>query len=358
MKIGLFIPCLQKYDAMGNDVVSMYNILKELDYDVEIFALAFDETIDAKISHVEESKELLNDKNALVIYHHGVYTPFYNDLIESKCKKVFRYHNITYAELFDGYDDNAVVMCRDGREQMKGTVHKFDYFLSCSEFNNNELINDFNVDKSKTFILSPFHRVEDWINIQDDLELKKELYRGCNVNILNVGRLSPNKNHQLLIKGFANYNKLYNNDSVLHIVGKIGPEVYYNEIMNLINAYGISENIIMYTGGISEEKLKTLYENCDLFVMTSKHEGFCVPLVESMYFGLPIVSSAETALKDTVGENGILLNDLKELDLSDTINEVLKYKNEISEIAGNGYDRFSYKYLEDVFITFINKINV
>lgn len=357
MKIGLFIPSFRKYDAMGNDVYSMYKILVSMKHHVIIYAIDYDENIDANIAHVNESSDLLNDKAAIAIYHHGVYTDFYKEIVSAKCKTIFRYHNITSPELFYGYDDVAVEMCKKGRAQMKNTVQGFDQYLSCSHFNNNELIQNFDVDKNKTSILPPFHHVEAWDSIDEDLGLKKYLSTGGVVHILTVGRLSPNKNHQLLIKSFAEYKAKYNHNSILHIVGKLGPEKYYKEIRELIFEYKLEKDIVLYIDGISEEKLKTLYSYCDVFLMTSLHEGFCVPVVEAMYFSLPIISSFKTALKDTVGKNGIVVDNLNPVDFSCAIKIVLDNKEMMSLISNEGYQRYSATSCHKRFIELFSKIS-
>jgi glycosyltransferase involved in cell wall biosynthesis len=40
----------------------------------------------------------------------------------------------------------------------------------------------------------------------------------------------------------------------------------------------------------------------------SEHEGFCVPIVESMMFDVPVVAYNTTAVGDTMGGSGILLD--------------------------------------------------
>jgi glycosyltransferase involved in cell wall biosynthesis len=356
MKIGLFIPSFQKYDAMGNDVFEMYKILCEMNDDVIIFANDFDTSIIANIQYVKQADEFLKDQNNILIYHHGVYVDFFDKLANAQCRKIFRYHNITYPSLFEGYDDNAVSMCDKGRKQMFGTVKKFDFFLSCSEFNNIELIEDFDIDAKRTSVLAPFHNVENWNKIEEDDNLKKILSINNTINILNVGRLSPNKNHQLLIKSFADYNKYYNNNSILHIVGKKGPETYYNEIIDCIKIYDLENSVKLYIDGISESKLKTLYKYSDLFVMTSLHEGFCVPIVESMYFKLPIISSSSTALQYTVNSNGIVLDDLKPINFSVAIKIVIEHKISMKNISEKGYNRFTYRTNKLNFINFMENI--
>jgi glycosyltransferase involved in cell wall biosynthesis len=356
MKIGLFIPSLHKYDAMGNDVLMMYKILKNEGYSVVVFANDYDSLIDANIQNISKSKPFLNNSNNILIYHHGIYTDFFNDIANSKCYKIFRYHNITYPELFKGYDENTVKICTFGREQMKNNVNKFDYFLSCSEFNNNELINDFNIQKEKTEILPPFHRVEEWKNIQENELLQEKLENSKIINMLNVGRLSPNKNHIFLIKSFSDFTKYYKKDAYLHIVGKIGPMKYYEEILQCIKDENMEDRVKLYTDGIPESDLKTLYKYSDIFLMTSLHEGFCVPIVESMYFGLPIISLDNTALSDTIGKNGILLKNKNVEEFSSAIYVVNQYKKNLSQLSQNGYDRMSYEKIKEIFLKFIQKV--
>ena len=354
MKIGLFIPSFFKYDAMGNDVFMMYKILKELQYDVRIFAQSYDDSIEAKILPVNKSKNFLNDKNNIAIYHHGVYTDFFDNIANAECRKIFRYHNVTYPELFEGYDNHAVDICRKGREQLYGDIKKFDYFLSCSKFNNDELINNYGIDSDKTFILPPFHKVEEWKDIKEDLNFKKIYIDENKINILTVGRLSPNKNHKIMIRAFADYVQNYNTEAVFHIVGKIGPRKYYDEIISLINELHMTNNIHLYSDGIEESKLKTLYKNVDIGLIASKHEGFCVPIVEFMYFGIPIVSSSFTALKDTVGKYGILIDNDDYIEFSVALKYAEKYKNFLGKISEQGFERFRYKKMKEDFINYIN----
>ena len=58
---------------------------------------------------------------------------------------------------------------------------------------------------------------------------------------------------------------------------------------------------------ISFEELLAYYQACDVFVCMSEHEGFCVPLIESMYFDLPIVAHASSAIPETLAGSGVLL---------------------------------------------------
>jgi L-malate glycosyltransferase len=60
---------------------------------------------------------------------------------------------------------------------------------------------------------------------------------------------------------------------------------------------------------VSEAELEAYLQVADVFVCASEHEGFCVPLAEAMGHGLPIVAYGVTAVPETVGGAGLLLDD-------------------------------------------------
>ena len=60
-----------------------------------------------------------------------------------------------------------------------------------------------------------------------------------------------------------------------------------------------------FTGQLPEEELLSYYGLADLFITMSEHEGFCLPLVESMIYDLPIVAYDSTAISGTLGGAGM-----------------------------------------------------
>ncbi len=73
---------------------------------------------------------------------------------------------------------------------------------------------------------------------------------------------------------------------------------------------------ITFTGYVDDAKMVGRYRSADVFVCMSEHEGFCVPLVEAMFFDIPIVAKALTAVPETLGNAGLLLD--PEADAFDT----------------------------------------
>ncbi|MBW4421984.1 MAG: glycosyltransferase family 4 protein [Myxacorys californica WJT36-NPBG1] len=108
--------------------------------------------------------------------------------------------------------------------------------------------------------------------------------------ILCVGQHRKNKNIDLLIKAYAllrNTGRL-NEATRLIIVGSSGPET--DTLVHLIQELSL-ENSVLLLSAIDDNELCWLYQNCQLFVIASALEGFCIPLVEALYFSCKVVCS-------------------------------------------------------------------
>ena len=76
---------------------------------------------------------------------------------------------------------------------------------------------------------------------------------------------------------------------------------YLEDLNALATELGIADKVV-FTGPVSGAQMKSLYVSADVFLCTSEHEGFCVPLLEAMYFRLPIVAWGITAVPETMGD--------------------------------------------------------
>ncbi len=103
-------------------------------------------------------------------------------------------------------------------------------------------------------------------------------------NIVSVGRLFPQKNHELLIKAFANVADFYPNEN-LYIYGE-GP--LRKDLQDLIAELNL-QNRVFLPGSITDvnEKLS----KAKLFVLSSDYEGMPNGLMEAMACGVPVIST-------------------------------------------------------------------
>ena len=68
------------------------------------------------------------------------------------------------------------------------------------------------------------------------------------------------------------------------------------------------KNVVL-TGHVAQDDLLAYYEAADVFVCLSEHEGYCVPLVEAMHAGVPVIAYAAGAVEETLDGGGVLLRE-------------------------------------------------
>ena len=84
------------------------------------------------------------------------------------------------------------------------------------------------------------------------------------------------------------------------------PPAYRDALARLAAAAGVGDAVHFHEG-VSAEDLAALYRTADVFVSASAHEGFCVPVVEAMRFGVPVVARAAGAVPETAGGAAVLV---------------------------------------------------
>jgi glycosyltransferase involved in cell wall biosynthesis len=102
-------------------------------------------------------------------------------------------------------------------------------------------------------------------------------------HLISIGRLDDQKQFDLLIRVFANIAPIYQNWS-LTIAGE-GP--LRHDLEQLVLSLGLVDRI-KFPGRITN--IGNELANADIFVLTSKYEGFPNALLEAMLLGLPCVA--------------------------------------------------------------------
>lgn len=299
MKIIQILVTLAYGDGVGNDVLAIDRIIRECHYTTKIYAENIDPRIHSELVENINKLPALKDED-IIIYHLSTGTDLNYRLKELKGKKILVYHNVTPPEFFKEYSILSYNLCADGRKAIERMKDIPDCCWADSGYNRQELIDAGYHCKIKTIpILIPF---EDYKQSPDQAIINK--YKDDHVNIIFVGRIAPNKKQEDVIKTFYYYQKYINPRSRLFLAGSYsGMEKYYEKLTQYIDALQL-ENVYI-TGHIKFPELLSYYHIGDVFLCMSEHEGFCIPLVEAMYFDIPIVAYSATGVEDTLGEAGM-----------------------------------------------------
>ncbi len=357
MKIILMHENVVNHDAIGNDIERMFSILSETR---ECYVYAQTKS-NKKLAYLDRDTflELIRDPENLIIYHHSVYWKAGEELLkQAKCRIIFRYHNITPESFYFAYNTDYFKICRDGRFQTLRLQQFFpDAFWICdSEYNARDL---WLTDRSKIAVCPPFHKLDEWGSKEGDAAVAEELRGEDAVRLLFVGRIAPNKGYQKAIDILARYCRLYDGNIKIRFIGKKigGLESYTELIEQSIKENGLEEKV-QFIGEINDEKLISYYRESDLMLCCSEHEGFCVPIAESQYFGLPIVALRSTAVPETLGAEQVLLGgDPSEVAAAiRVISQDPEKKAYLAQKGRENYEqRFSFESIKKSFLTALEK---
>ena len=109
----------------------------------------------------------------------------------------------------------------------------------------------------------------------------------------------------------------------LELVGTPGSTRYAEAVRGCPRDLGLKDAVRM-SGGLDDAALGSCYRHADVFVSASVHEGFCVPVVEAMHHGVPVVALASAAVPETVGDGGVLVESADPGVLASAVHRVLE----------------------------------
>ena len=305
MRVVQLIPALAPGDAVSNDTVAIHGILEGEGYETGIFADSVDPRLPAGIARPVGELPALNDDD-LLIYHAATGAPLNFRLPEFGGKKVVVYHNITPPAFFHGYSEAIEQIQLNAYEGLRFLSDKVDYCIADSEYNKSDLLSlGFSCPIDVCPIIIPF----DDYRREPDRELISRYSGDGLTNWLFVGRIAPNKKQEDIIRAFYCYQREINPESRLFLVGSsTGVEIYEERLRLYAQRLHIADRVI-FPGHISFREILAYFSLADIFVCMSEHEGFCVPIVEAMLFGIPIAAFASSAVPDTLGQGGLLIPD-------------------------------------------------
>lgn len=164
--------------------------------------------------------------------------------------------------------------------------------------------------------------------------------------ILFIGRLEKRKNIVNLIKAFNRLKERTNKDKEdfkLILAGKAG--YGFDEIKKEIEN-SEHKNDIVLTGYVSEEKKEGLYEEADLFVFPSFSEGFGMPVLEAMSYGVPVICSNTSSLPEISGDSVLMVDPYSVENMAEALEKISGDDINRESMVNKGFEnikRFSWK---------------
>lgn len=337
-------------DAISSEVLSLKRVFESLGFESKIFSLHTHPKLEGL---TEQATNLPEDFNGQLILHYSLGSPL-NTIYSAatKAKRSIIYHNLTPSHWFEGINPRITADIRAGEAELPALLRLSDMIIADSTFNAEELKK---LGFNATVLPLPIDPNR-W-QVEANEGIKKIVSGTKGPHLVHVGRLAPNKCIEDIIRAFYFFRHFIKKDSRLWLVGiDIDTELYSFSLRHMVDQLGLRD-AVEFPGCLADSELRALYEEADLYICMSEHEGFCLPVIEAMHFGLPVIAYASSALPETISDGGILVEDKDPAMLAALFEAVLDDQTLKKQIIKAGqervkalsYDNFSARTVEIFF---------
>ena len=295
-----FHPTIAHGDAVGNDCLELQDLLCTSGVRSSLFA---QEAKPELRGFVRDWRELAAEpiEHAALLVHLSMGNGSLDAVADLPIRKAVVYHNITPARFFVGVSETNRHYAELGREQLARLATRAELGIGDSAFNCRELDS---LGYARTAVV-PI--LVDWpaYDVAPDQGVLRDLAAGGTA-IVAMGQLLPQKAIHDVIAGFAAYRRS-DPRARLYLVGSSAMSGdYLARLHRDVAALGLDDAVV-FTGKVSMAQWVAYYRGATVLLTLSDHEGFWVPGLEAMRFGVPILAHAAGAIPDTVGNAGVLL---------------------------------------------------
>ncbi len=202
---------------------------------------------------------------------------------------------------------------------MKFIYKRLEGIIANSSYTLNDLIKN-NIEPENSCVIGNPVIAKNCKNLLDEEVNDSWLNSKHLKTVLNIGRLSPQKNHPLLIKAFSEVHKK-DKDSRLIIIGEGNEE---NNLKSIINEHKLKEVVKILP---FQKNVYKYLKKAEVFVLSSIYEGFGNVVVEALYSETEVVitncpGGTLSIVKD--GELGTIVDNDSVESLSDGISKILR----------------------------------
>jgi glycosyltransferase involved in cell wall biosynthesis len=280
------------YDAVTQQALAWRELLGRSGREGGVYA----DAIDPRARGVDPVKRLDPEPDDLLILRYSAFAPLLRPVLDLAQRKLLVYHNVTPPRYFWKHHAGVALACALGRGQLPVWARGVQATAADSAFNAAEL-------EQMAGLKPGSARVVPILFEPERLGRRGRAPGGGGPLVLVVGRLVPNKRHDLVLEAFAAYQRACAPEARLLVVGEPLAPSYRGLIERLVGSSG-ARNVTI-AGGLPQPDLNAAYAEADVLLSMSEHEGFCVPLLEAFHFGLPVVARPAGAMPE-VGSDAVL----------------------------------------------------
>nr|MBC7244973.1 glycosyltransferase family 4 protein [Chloroflexota bacterium] len=149
------------------------------------------------------------------------------------------------------------------------------------------------------------------LSVEETVKVKQK-YHLPDVFILHVGSISRKKNLQALARAIAKLKQVGLKPRLV-LVGRIYEKARDDALFRYIQQEGLSNEVI-WLGAVPDQDLPAIYNCATVLAFPSLQEGFGLVPLEAMSCGLPVVTSGAGAIREVIGDAGLIVDNPRDED--------------------------------------------
>ncbi|HVC14360.1 MAG TPA: glycosyltransferase [Acidimicrobiales bacterium] len=340
MRVDQVIPSLASRDAIGVHTVNLTHSLRAAGIESDIYY----GTCTPDMAEIGRPIGAIGRRaqGRFLLYQASIGSPVFDTLMTREEPVFVNYHNITPTELLAPWEPAVAYETSLGRAQLARLAARVALAVADSHYNELELVE---AGYARTAVVPLLIDMVRAGPSPDGATVRRldEAKAGGGTDLLFVGKVSPHKAPHDLVKMLSVYRRVYDPAARLRLVGSPLGERYGPALAAFIRELGL-DDAVEITGSVDSSVLEAYFRAADVFVCASEHEGFCVPIVEAMGHGVPVVAYGVTAVPETVGDSGLVLSTKDPLRFATAVHRVVDdadLRERLAAAALRRLDRFS-----------------
>ena len=314
-----FVPVLHRGDAVGRHTMRLRDATRRRGIESNIFVdVVQDETADETLPALDYAGHA--QRGDVVVYQFATASLMAPWLAGRGETLVVNYHNITPPELMEPWDHHLALGQERAREDLAVLAPRTTLAIADSAYNETHLAE---AGFAATAVVPPSAALgEDVTSALPSVTREPADAKRRGAIWLAVGRVAPNKALEHTIAALAVARERNDDRATLRVVGKAATDTYERALRRYAADLGL-EDAVTFTGYATDAAVAAAYTTADVLVVTSEHEGFCVPVVEAMAAGLPVVAFDQGAVPEVLGDAGVLVTTRDPYALADAVATLL-----------------------------------
>jgi glycosyltransferase involved in cell wall biosynthesis len=222
------------------------------------------------------------------------------------------------------------------RRRVPKFIQKAASLATVSQFTKNDITRVYKTDADKIGVV--YNGCRESIHAVDE-EVKaatRKKYTEGQEYFIYVGSLQPRKNLVRLLKAFSLFKKRQQSGMKLVLAGRPGWK--NDEFLQLLSTYKYRTEVVL-THYLEEKELAQLLASAYALVYPSLFEGFGVPVLEAMHSGVPVLTSAGSAMQEVGAEAGLYFDPLQHEDIAEKMMRIYKDEELRKQMIVKGRER-------------------